>query len=183
LICDKSGICDSSKDIPSTGVNGIAKNYFPYLNGLHKLFSYSIRSDALPGGLTVFDWNGDGDYDHLNIIIDVDSNGYRTWMYSNADCDSDSYLIQIREMNLLSIMYKINNNRSLTNEDYKNVLRVKMANISKSDRYRLANFITINKAKLIDLGFNQSTIDLGIIESINTVSDNLIWSDSILNSY
>jgi hypothetical protein len=173
--CDKLGIgCDIRKDIPSTDVEGLYKNSFPAA-GSRADFTYTYEtSKAIKGGLTIYDWGGgygskDGQYDHVNIIIDVDNDGFRTWIYSRG-CGGEiesEHLRKIYEKDLVALKEKIINSQEISNLEMENLGRLNLIPMSQNER----NIIMQNKEKYA-IPYDYSN---------QTEVKNLIWSQDLLN--
>ncbi len=170
--CDKLGIgCDPKKDIPSTDVEGLYRNSFPAA-GSRSNFSYTYETVApIKGGFTIYDWdNGkDGKYDHVNIIVDVDKDGYRTWVYSRG-CGAervDDHLRRINEKDIVALKEKIIRLQEISNSDKENLSRLNLIHLTQNER----NLIMKNKDKY------------GITNDYSKMTEvkNLIWTKSIIN--
>jgi len=170
ILCDKFGDCNPSKDIPSTGADGIAKNYMPARLSRVK-FNYTYESDPQPGGLTIYDWDSDGVYDHLAIIYDVDSLNNRTWIYSNAVCNAENHLKFVYESELKTVKNKIINNVELTELEKHNILtRIYLTNNTSGEKEVIIKYLIDNN------------LYIELIDFVNyTLGQNFQWQESILN--
>jgi hypothetical protein len=180
--CDKFGIgCDSAKHIPSTSADGLLNNYHSVNGGNESAFDFTYESDSPEiGGLTVYDWMGGGKYDHINIVVNVDKEGYRTWIYSTAACLSNSYHLKlVSEKDLIKLKDKIIAGESISFEEKTVVGRLKLIQLDYLERLALSSSIR-NDLALDEIGLSDDEINNMEDETMNTVSKNLLWNDKII---
>lgn len=118
----------------------------------------------------------------MNIIIDVDGNGYRTWVYSTADCSAgDAHLKNIKESELEQLLNKMMSGyNDLTNDEISSMFRLKiMHNLNTEKRVFISEFIEDNRTNLTAKGYTDEFIDNSIYEILNVKFKDYVWSDSI----
>lgn len=169
--CDRFGTCDPKKHIPSTGSDGLAKNYYPYAVALRAQFPYTAEVSKKESVLTLYDWHSDGIVDHTNVVIGFTEKGNRIWVYSNAECElGKGHLQKINEDDLIRVKEIIVRGGVLAAEDEYLLRKIHLTDLTEEERLEMVEYIEAD-------GRNKDMIDF----IIKTRSANYAWTQEISN--
>jgi len=98
------------------------------------------------GGLTVFDWDQVDGINHVNIIIDVDGDGNRTWIYNNAECSlGEDHLRIVKEKGLKEVKNKIMLDQTLNESEKEAISKIYLIQNSEAEKSKIINYINDNQ--------------------------------------